>query len=648
MARNKDLWQNPNTAAVVLTGDTNACAKWHVWATSKLRAMLASTPGTTSNVFTPVEGITVYIDTRPNRIEIVAGGGLAIAVDDDSKPVISTLVNRQSSYAAFNSVPFSAPAYDYNRAQQTRTDKLLFSSLPQFRAGGTRVANFMTPPDHWLSLGASRQVLANYPPPAAVGMPRQINPYLTVTEGSWNDGVADAISWVSMYGSTEYSTNYPANYQLYYRGWWGTLAISNADLLPLSPDFPNPRWGIYGISTVRLSVLNGYRTPLQQNTAYLGAIAVLCMSSVLAKGVTSWIPGGYHAVAGDMSTQVKVKFFFIAKNPTGGGAGAVQLYFDPVPFELPIATFTANGATDFNGALIPVNGEHLAQLTQLSGFTKDGRKFAMFSHGCLATDKVAIEEVSLAKDYTSFTRTVRWTSTMYGPWGSYSYGSAPYRAGDECYGVIADGNNFTALVNAVTNVQGGGGIFTSTETQYLLHITPNEVSRVYDFPAGTMPMYASVDQGFIWVTTFGWSYSADTNKFLRKETATNKWVEMQIPPELASSASLAAAAIGGNLDLSMYPNGTAESALQLRYCRGFTANNSLFCLLKGTFVAVFGRYYSAGVSSGGTNGLVLVYNINSQEYKLLPYNPGSVVYPVSSGHWAFFTRAAIVSTEKIK
>jgi hypothetical protein len=82
--------------------------------------------------------------------------------------------------------------------------------------------------------------------------------------------------------------------------------------------------------------------------------------------------------------------------------------------------------------------------------------------------------------------------------------------------------------------------------------------------------------------------------------------------------------------------------------RGLSAHNAQFCLLKNMFVAVVGRKSSTPLSAGGTNGFTLVYNIDTQDYQLLPYNQESVVLPYtlpSGGFWAaFFAKANIIST----
>jgi hypothetical protein len=75
MARDSRLWQNSLAHAKVFEGDQNECDKWYAWAQQKLRFMLANHPGATTQVFAPIDSVTVRVDTRPNRIYIKAGEG---------------------------------------------------------------------------------------------------------------------------------------------------------------------------------------------------------------------------------------------------------------------------------------------------------------------------------------------------------------------------------------------------------------------------------------------------------------------------------------------------------------------------------------------------------------------------------------------
>lgn len=70
MSRDSRLWQNSLAAGIVFEGDQVEALKWVNWAKVKLGFMLQSTPGATSGTFAPEEGVTIRIDTRPNRISI--------------------------------------------------------------------------------------------------------------------------------------------------------------------------------------------------------------------------------------------------------------------------------------------------------------------------------------------------------------------------------------------------------------------------------------------------------------------------------------------------------------------------------------------------------------------------------------------------
>jgi hypothetical protein len=73
MARGNRLWQDSLAHIKFFDGDQNECEKWYAWAKQKLGFMLHSTPGATTQVFTPADGVAIKIDTRPNRIYIKTG-----------------------------------------------------------------------------------------------------------------------------------------------------------------------------------------------------------------------------------------------------------------------------------------------------------------------------------------------------------------------------------------------------------------------------------------------------------------------------------------------------------------------------------------------------------------------------------------------
>lgn len=76
MARNNRLWQDSLAHIKFFDGDQNECDKWYAWAKQKLGFMLRSTPGPATQVFAPSSDVLIKIDTRPNRIYIVAGGSV--------------------------------------------------------------------------------------------------------------------------------------------------------------------------------------------------------------------------------------------------------------------------------------------------------------------------------------------------------------------------------------------------------------------------------------------------------------------------------------------------------------------------------------------------------------------------------------------
>lgn len=70
--RNSRLWQNPLNHLRTFEGDEEICLQWYAWAQAKLKFMLESIPGSTSQMFRPDENVEVTIDTRPSHIYIKA------------------------------------------------------------------------------------------------------------------------------------------------------------------------------------------------------------------------------------------------------------------------------------------------------------------------------------------------------------------------------------------------------------------------------------------------------------------------------------------------------------------------------------------------------------------------------------------------
>lgn len=75
MARDSRLWQNSLAHAKIFSGDHATCVLWYAWARQKLSFMLANHPGATSQVFMPVDGVVIRVDTRPNKITIASAEG---------------------------------------------------------------------------------------------------------------------------------------------------------------------------------------------------------------------------------------------------------------------------------------------------------------------------------------------------------------------------------------------------------------------------------------------------------------------------------------------------------------------------------------------------------------------------------------------
>lgn len=80
--RSLRLWQSPLAYRKIFDGDIAECQKALGQAQAKLKFMLGNHPGTTSTTYIHIPGVTVHIDTRPNRIRIVAEGGLVVYIPD--------------------------------------------------------------------------------------------------------------------------------------------------------------------------------------------------------------------------------------------------------------------------------------------------------------------------------------------------------------------------------------------------------------------------------------------------------------------------------------------------------------------------------------------------------------------------------------
>ena len=80
MARDSRLWQDSIAHIKFFEGDINECTKWYAWARQKLSFMLHNAPGAATQIFTPVDNVTIKVDTRPNRIYINAGDDPALTL----------------------------------------------------------------------------------------------------------------------------------------------------------------------------------------------------------------------------------------------------------------------------------------------------------------------------------------------------------------------------------------------------------------------------------------------------------------------------------------------------------------------------------------------------------------------------------------
>lgn len=82
--RGSRLWQDSLAHATIYEGDVGECAKWLGYAKQKLQFMLHNTAGPLTATFNPAADVTVRVDTRPNRIYILTGGGFLSLKNVDS------------------------------------------------------------------------------------------------------------------------------------------------------------------------------------------------------------------------------------------------------------------------------------------------------------------------------------------------------------------------------------------------------------------------------------------------------------------------------------------------------------------------------------------------------------------------------------
>jgi hypothetical protein len=76
------LRDNPNAFAIHYDGDIAEGHKWLGYAKVKLKFMLSNHAGAVSSTFQPASGVEIQVYTRPNRIRIMAGGGVVIYYPD--------------------------------------------------------------------------------------------------------------------------------------------------------------------------------------------------------------------------------------------------------------------------------------------------------------------------------------------------------------------------------------------------------------------------------------------------------------------------------------------------------------------------------------------------------------------------------------
>lgn len=140
-SRNSRPWQSPLAYQKLFEGDISECQKALGQAQAKLKFMLANHPGTSSTTYIHLPGVTVHIDTRPNRIRISAEGGLLVtmsdwlsamgAYPDASLPPYQKFVN-SFLYSSFPSVQNPKIKSDFYAASSFH---LLGSTLPDFLSG---------------------------------------------------------------------------------------------------------------------------------------------------------------------------------------------------------------------------------------------------------------------------------------------------------------------------------------------------------------------------------------------------------------------------------------------------------------------------------------------------------------------------------
>ena len=661
MARDKSLWQNPNAAAVVLTGDVNEAAKWRVWANAKLRSMLQSTPGTTSNVFTPTEGVTVSVDSRPNRIEINAGGGLAIAIDDIAAPLVATLPDRYTG-VSFWDVPDSAVAADFNRALQTRKDKLLFSTLSQYKKGGQKRQTFMTPPNQNQTIGGSMEVtywlgefFGGFEQPFT-------NTWMRKWDGAWDDGFTEAVSWVGHSHSAppggSYINIFPLSYRVFYKGHFGILSPATA---PEGYSAYPKQWGVYGMAIRKKALFEKHMSLAQKNLPCAGILAVLYSSLVLCSGTafTEPLTGAIIGGTGSFSTKAKIAYYMMVPptDSSATGAAAKELSFIELPYYLSLPDVIGVPLTDHMGLAVD-NGNYSVLQTLYSGFSENGRNIFRVTQGANSADTLSVDKFTIDPQDLSLTQTTVASKTLSGLWftgASGGIGDGRYRNGFFCYDIVNDGNGATLMLVESTGWHLGAYTHRlTTDVQALYHInSEGQLNREYELSLWQAPFFVSVSKGFLWLGPHNATAVDQQTLFLRRTKKTGDWTSMRVPSEIESFDAMFSAPQTGYYGFFEYhhlPDRT-EGQLQMDFAcaRGLYAQNTIGCLLKNTFVVAYGRKSSVGLDPYGTNGLFLVYDISTQDYALLPYNQESVVVsyvaPGPQTFWTpFFARATIVST----